>query len=140
MGPRDGGEPQGSLADGAGGAATDAGAGGRVVNLASATVYCGSEHWAHYVASKGGVIAMTRVLAKELGAPVITVNAIAPGFTLTDASLGLVPDAANYGVERGAIRRAASPTTSSAQRCTWPPGQRFVTGQTLVVDGGRQFI
>ncbi len=53
--------------------------GGRVVNLASATVYSGSEQWAHYVASKGGVIALTRVMAKELGRRSITVNAIAPG-------------------------------------------------------------
>ena len=75
-------------------------AGGRIINLSSATVMSGSAQWAHYVASKGGVIALTRVMAKELGARDITVNAVAPGFTLTEASLNLMDDAATYGVDR----------------------------------------
>jgi NAD(P)-dependent dehydrogenase (short-subunit alcohol dehydrogenase family) len=116
-------------------------AGGRVVNLASATVLSGSENWAHYVASKGGVIALTRVLAKELGRRSITVNAVAPGFTLTDASRGLVPDAERYGVDRGALRRAAQPDdVVGAVLYLAGPDSAFVTGQTLVVDGGRQFV
>jgi NAD(P)-dependent dehydrogenase (short-subunit alcohol dehydrogenase family) len=115
--------------------------GGRVVNLASATVYSGSENWAHYVASKGGVIALTRVMAKELGRRSINVNAIAPGFTLTDASRDLMDDAESYGVDRGALRRAAQPEDIvGAVLYLAGPDSGFVTGQTLVVDGGRQFI
>lgn len=116
-------------------------AGGRVVNLSSATIYSGSENWAHYVASKGGVVALTRVLAKELGRRSITVNAIAPGFTLTDASLSLVEDAQSYGVDRGALRRASQPDDIvGAALYLAGPDSSFVTGQTIVVDGGRQFV
>ncbi|QGU05303.1 SDR family NAD(P)-dependent oxidoreductase [Corynebacterium comes] len=116
-------------------------AGARIVNLSSATVMSGSAHWAHYVASKGGVIALTRVMAKELGARDITVNAVAPGFTLTEASLNLMDDAATYGVDRGSIRRASQPEDIvGAALFLASPEAGYITGQTLVVDGGRQFI
>ncbi|WP_432791306.1 SDR family oxidoreductase [Brevibacterium sp. K11IcPPYGO002] len=116
-------------------------AGGRVVNLSSATVMSGSTQWAHYVASKGGVIALTRVMAKELGTRDITVNAIAPGFTLTEASYELMDDAETYGVDRGAIRRASRPDDIvGATMFLASPDAGYITGQTLVVDGGRQFI
>jgi len=115
--------------------------GAAVINLSSATVLSGSAQWAHYVASKGGVIALTRVLAKELGDRNITVNAIAPGFTLTEASYGLMKDAAEYGVDRGSIKRASEPDDIvGAALFLAGPGSRYITGQTLVVDGGRQFL
>ena len=115
--------------------------GARVINLSSATVYSGSEKWLHYVASKGGVIAMTRVMAKELGRRGITVNAIAPGFTLTEASYGLMDNAEQYGVDRGAIRRASQPEDIvGAALFLASDDAGFISGQTLVVDGGRQFI
>lgn len=115
--------------------------GARVINISSATVFSGSAQWAHYVASKAGVIGLTRVLAKELGAREITVNTVAPGFTLTDASHGLIDNAAEYGVDRGSIRRAIEPQDIvGTVLYLASPASAFVTGQTVVVDGGRQFI
>jgi NAD(P)-dependent dehydrogenase (short-subunit alcohol dehydrogenase family) len=117
------------------------GRGGRIVNISSATVMSGSPMWMHYVASKGGVIAMTRVMAREMGAHNINVNALAPGFTLTEASLGMMENAATYGVDRGALTRAATPD-DMVGAALWlaSPLSGFMTGQTLVVDGGRQFL
>lgn len=115
--------------------------GGRVINLASATIFSGSEQWLHYVASKGGTVAMTRVLAKELGRRSITVNSIAPGFTLTEASYGHMDNAESYGVDRGALKRPCEPEDIvGAALFLAGPDSAYVTGQTLVVDGGRQFI
>jgi NAD(P)-dependent dehydrogenase (short-subunit alcohol dehydrogenase family) len=114
--------------------------GGKIVNIASATFYSGSPMWAHYVASKGGVIGLTRALARETGDDGITVNAIAPGFTLTEASLRLIQHAATYGVSRGSIKRAQqTDDLIGALLFFASPASDFVTGQTLVVDGGRQF-
>lgn len=80
-------------------------------------------------------------MAKELGTREITVNAIAPGFTLTEASYGLVADAERYGVDRGALRRPGQPDDIvGAALFLAGPDSAYLTGQTLVVDGGRQFI
>jgi NAD(P)-dependent dehydrogenase (short-subunit alcohol dehydrogenase family) len=115
--------------------------GGAIVNVSSATVMSGSPHWLHYVSSKGAIIAMTRALARELGDDRITVNAIAPGFALTEASLGLMENAAEYGVTRGALKRAAVPDDMiGAALFLASPLASFITGQTLIVDGGRQFL
>lgn len=113
---------------------------GAIVNVASATVFSGSPHWMHYVASKGAVIAMTRAMARELGDDNVRVNVIAPGFTLTEASLALMADAESYGVTRGALKRASQPDDMvGAALYLASPRAGFVTGQTLIVDGGRQF-
>jgi NAD(P)-dependent dehydrogenase (short-subunit alcohol dehydrogenase family) len=115
--------------------------GGAVINVSSATVMSGSPEWLHYVSSKGAVIAMTRALARELGDDRVTVNALAPGFTLTEASLGLMENAASYGITRGAIKRAArSDDMVGAALFLASPSASFITGQTLIIDGGRQFL
>lgn len=114
--------------------------GGKIIHISSATFFSGSPQWLHYVASKGGIIGMTRAMAREAGDFGITVNAIAPGFTLTDASLALIENAAQYGVNRGAIKRGAQPNDIIGTALYLAsPASDFVTGQTIVVDGGRQF-
>ncbi len=114
---------------------------GAIINISSATVMSGSPHWLHYVTSKGAVIAMTRALARELGNDSITVNALAPGFTLTEASFGVMENAATYGVDRGAVRRAGLPDDiTGAAVFLATPSASFITGQTLIIDGGRLFL
>lgn len=117
------------------------GEGGSIIHISSATFLSGSTLWSHYVASKGGVIGLTRTMAKELGDYHITVNAIAPGFTLTDASLNLIENAEHYGVQRGAIKRASTADDIvGAALFLASADARFMTGQTMVIDGGKQFI
>ncbi len=115
--------------------------GGSIINIASATVFSGSPQWMHYVASKGAVIAMSRVMAKELGRDDIRVNVLAPGFTMTEASLGLIDNARAYGVDRAAIKRPieVGDIVGGALYLA-SPHSAFMTGQTMIIDGGRQFI
>ena len=113
---------------------------GHIINIVSATFWSGSANWAHYVASKGGLIGLTRVMAKELGPDGISVNAVAPGFTLTDASLDLMPGAESYGVDRGCLKRAQQPEDVVGLVAFLASDESgFITGQTIIVDGGRQF-
>lgn len=113
---------------------------GHIINIVSATFWSGSANWAHYVASKGGLIGLTRVMAKELGPDGISVNAVAPGFTLTEASLDLMPGAESYGVDRGCLKRAQQPEDVVGLVAFLASDESgFITGQTIIVDGGRQF-
>jgi NAD(P)-dependent dehydrogenase (short-subunit alcohol dehydrogenase family) len=115
--------------------------GGAIINVASATVFSGSPLWAHYVASKGALIALSRVMARELGEYGVRVNTLAPGFTLTEASRALIEDAETYSVARGAIKRSLAPqdVVGSAVFLA-SDASAMITGQTIVVDGGRQFL
>ena len=87
------------------------------------------------------MVALTRVMAKELGRRAITVNAIAPGFTLTEASYGLIETPRTTASTAARIKRASQPEDIvGAALFLAGPDSTYFTGQTLVVDGGRQFI
>jgi NAD(P)-dependent dehydrogenase (short-subunit alcohol dehydrogenase family) len=115
--------------------------GGAIVNLASVTAYSGSPLWMHYVASKGAVISMTRVMAKELGPYGIRVNALAPGLVPTEAVSGLIEGAETYGIDKLALGRQATAEDIVGGALFFASGMSdFITGQTMIIDGGRQFV
>jgi NAD(P)-dependent dehydrogenase (short-subunit alcohol dehydrogenase family) len=113
---------------------------GKIVNIASGTVFKGFSGALHYVASKGAVVAMTRCLARELGAHNICVNAIAPGLTMSEA----VADNPEWGGTAGdatvasrALKRPQQPADIVGTLLYLASDlSDFVTGQTILVDGG----
>ncbi|MDQ5847363.1 MAG: glucose 1-dehydrogenase [Pseudomonadota bacterium] len=116
---------------------------GRIINLASGAPLKGVPFFLHYIASKGAVIAMSRGLARELGKDRITVNSLAPGFTLSE---NVAKDPVH--VQQGEVTRM----TRAIQRDETPEDlvgavsflasddAAFITGQTLVVDGGSAML
>jgi 3-oxoacyl-[acyl-carrier protein] reductase len=110
---------------------------GKIINLASEVFFTGSNGFAHYVASKGGIIGLTRALAVELGPYNICINCIAPGFTDTEASRGLA-DVSKYDVSKTPIKRLERPEDLVGAAIFFAsPESDFITGQTLLIDGGR---
>ncbi len=110
---------------------------GKIVNLASEVFFTGSHGFVHYVTSKGGIIGLTRALAVELGPHNICINCVAPGFTDTEASRNLA-DVGKYDTSKTPLRRMETPQDlSGAVAFFCGPASDFITGQTLLVDGGR---
>lgn len=113
---------------------------GKIINVSSGTFFKGMPYLIHYVTSKGGIIAFTRALAREVGDYGICVNAIAPGYTLSEA------------IKEKPMLDEKATTAMIATRCFKRDGlpedltgtilflasneSDFITGQTIVVDGG----
>jgi len=110
---------------------------GRVVNVASDTALWGAQKLLAYVASKGAVIAMTRSMARELGADAITVNAVAPGLTLVEATEYIPAERHRLYVDGRAIQRQQTPAdVCGAVTFLLSETAGFITGQLLAVNGG----
>jgi NAD(P)-dependent dehydrogenase (short-subunit alcohol dehydrogenase family) len=118
-----------------------AGGWGRIVTISSSSAQSGAKRMAHYVASKGGVMGITKALALELAPNGITVNTIPPGFIDTPMvrraeDKGDVPDV-NLIAKQTPVRRAGTPQDIAAAcvfLCSEEAG--YITGQSLNVNGG----
>jgi NAD(P)-dependent dehydrogenase (short-subunit alcohol dehydrogenase family) len=117
--------------------------GGKIVNISSGTPFRGVPFLLHYVTSKGAIVALTRSLAKELGKDSIHVNCVAPGFTMSDgveAYPEVIEKLRDVSVAARTIQRDQVPEDvvgAVVFLCT--PGADFITGQTMVIDGGQYF-
>ena len=113
----------------------DQGRGGRIINISSIVALDGLRGSVDYAASKGGIIAMTRALAKEMGAYGVTVNSVAPGVVQRPDSGA---DDSDYALKTNFLGKKCE-ATDIAETVLFlcSDAARFVTGQTWVVDGGR---
>src|SRR2546423_10432279 len=110
---------------------------GRIINVASVVGITGNKGQANYAASKAGLIALTKSVAKELGSRNILVNAVAPGFIETEMTAAMTPEAREalgkqIPLERlGTVKDVAGAVTFLASDLA-----SYITGQVFVVDGG----
>ena len=110
--------------------------GGSIVNIASIVAVAGQHGYLHYVASKGAVLSMTKGLAKELGADGIRVNVIAPGSVITGATQDRPQEWQQHFLRARAVARAAARRSRRHRLYLLSDLSGFVSGQTIVVDGG----
>jgi NAD(P)-dependent dehydrogenase (short-subunit alcohol dehydrogenase family) len=114
---------------------------GKIVNIGSGTPYHGVPWNLHYVTSKGGIVAMSRAMSRELGDYGIRVNTLSPGFTLSDTNVKNNADHIGKVRERNAVMRALKrdeyPDDLTGTLVFLASAESdFITGQNIAVDGG----
>ncbi len=122
---------------------------GKIINICSGSVFSGisaalflaterRNNLVPYLAAKGGILGLTRALAREVGEWGIRVNAVAPGYTLTErAKRTLAAESPTEVLERQVLRRPGTPEDpAGAVLFLASPDSDFMTGQTICVDGG----
>jgi len=109
--------------------------GGRIINVASVAGLYGNSGQANYAAAKGGVIAFTKTLAKELGSRNISVNAVAPGFIETEMTDQLSDRVKEQVLDRIALHRLGKPEDVAEVILFLAASSGYVTGQVIPVDG-----
>ena len=116
---------------------------GKIINVSSGTFYKGIPFFLHYVTTKGGVIAFTRALAREVGDQGICVNAIAPGLTVSDGTAenpSYTDDYYKATVNTRCIKKIETPEDLTGTIVFLASDDsNMITGQTIVVDGGAVF-
>ncbi len=110
---------------------------GRIVNIASVSGILGTAGQANYASSKAGVMALTKTMARELGPRNITVNAIAPGFIITEMTDKLSEDVKNEYLKQIPLKRGGTPEDiANAAAFLISPSAAYITGTTMNVSGG----
>lgn len=110
---------------------------GRIINISSIVGIMGNIGQSNYAASKGGLIALTKSLAKELAARNITVNAIAPGFIETEMTLKLKDELRKEISEKIPLKRFGKPEDiAGLVQFLISDDASYITGEVIVIDGG----
>jgi len=110
---------------------------GRIINISSVIGFTGTDHEAHYGASKAAVLGLTKSLALELAKYNITVNAIAPGWIETDMTSGGTPEEKKKALEAIPLGRMGQPVDIAHTAIFLASDHAsFITGQTIHVNGG----
>jgi 3-oxoacyl-[acyl-carrier protein] reductase len=111
---------------------------GKIINIASGTFFSGSGNMPHYTTAKGGVVALTRVMARQLGEWGINVNCMTPGSTMSEESVSdEVLERRKSSTDKRAFRRIETPADIVGTALFLASSDSdFVTGQLLVVEGG----
>jgi 3-oxoacyl-[acyl-carrier protein] reductase len=110
---------------------------GSIVNISSVSGLLGTAGQANYASSKAGVIALTKALARELGARGITVNAITPGFIITEMTDKLSDDVKEEYLKQIPLKRGGTPEDiANAVNFLISPAASYITGTVINVSGG----